>query len=55
MLVVTEFYSVTLGQAVAALSPSIFVASLTNPFLLILFSLFCGVTIPQPNMPFFWR
>lgn len=42
MVLITEVFSVTLGQAVAALSPSIFVAALFNPFLLVIFSLFCG-------------
>lgn len=26
-----------------------------NPFLLVIFSLFCGVTIPPPAMPHFWK
>jgi len=55
MILVTEFYSVALGQAIGALSPSIFIASTVNPFLLVIFSLFCGVTIPQPQLPGFWR
>ncbi|KAL7416336.1 putative ATP-binding cassette transporter [Mrakia frigida] len=55
MILVTEIYSVTLGQAVAAISPSIVVFPLFNPFLLVIFSLFCGVTIPFPQIPFFWR
>lgn len=47
MILVTEFYSVTLGQAVASLAPSITVAAMVNPFLLVIFSLFCGVTVPR--------
>ena len=54
MILVTEFYSVTLGQAIAALSPSIFIAATANPFLLVMFSLFCGVTVPPPQLPQFW-
>ncbi|KAE8244585.1 hypothetical protein A4X13_0g6466 [Tilletia indica] len=50
-----EFFSVTLAQAIAALSPSIYMAAITNPFLIIIFSLFCGVTIPKPNIPGYWR
>ncbi|KAK0545285.1 ATP-binding cassette transporter snq2 [Tilletia horrida] len=50
-----ELFSVTLAQAIAALSPSIYIAALTNPFLIIIFSLFCGVTIPKPNIPGYWR
>jgi len=55
MILLTEVYSVTLGQAVAALSPSIIVAALFNPFLLVLFSVFCGVTAPYATLPTFWR
>lgn len=73
MILVTEIYAVTLGQAVAALSPTILIAALlwvehfehfrlqcwycrdSNPFLLVLFSIFCGVTAPPPTLPYFWR
>lgn len=55
MVWVTEVYSVTLGQAVAALSPSIPIAALFNPFLLVLFSVFCGVLSPPQALPYFWR
>lgn len=55
MILITEVFSVTLGQAVAALSPSIFIAALFNPFLLVIFSLFCGVTIPYPQLNVFWK
>lgn len=41
----------TLGQAVAALSPSITIAMLVNPFLIVIFSLYCGVTVPKPQLP----
>ncbi|BGP56642.1 ATP-binding cassette transporter snq2 [Rhodotorula sphaerocarpa] len=51
MILLTEMFAVTLGQAVAALAPSIYSAAMTNPFLLVIFSLFCGVTVPRPNMP----
>jgi len=55
MVLITEFFAVTLGQMVAALTPSPFIASITNPFIIITFALFCGVTIPQPEIPGFWR
>lgn len=87
----TEFFAVTLGQGVAALSPTVFVAHMQNPckssslvlnpfansvarlVLLVVvrnslgskttqqltvslqFSLFCGVTVPKPLLPHFWR
>ncbi|BGP44752.1 ATP-binding cassette transporter snq2 [Rhodotorula kratochvilovae] len=55
MILLTELFAVTMGQAVAALAPTMYAAAMTNPFLLVIFSLFCGVTIPKPNMPHFWR
>ncbi|KAF7877508.1 hypothetical protein EAF04_001185 [Stromatinia cepivora] len=55
MILITELFSVTLGQMVAALTPSPFISALVNPFIIITFSLFCGVTIPKPQIPKFWR
>ncbi|EMD92404.1 hypothetical protein COCC4DRAFT_130485 [Bipolaris maydis ATCC 48331] len=55
MVFITEIFSVTLGQAVAALTPTPFIASYCNPFIIIIFALFCGVTIPKPSIPKFWR
>ncbi|RDW71882.1 hypothetical protein BP5796_07916 [Coleophoma crateriformis] len=55
MVLITELFSVTLGQAVAALTPSPFISALLNPFIIITFALFCGVTIPKPQIPKFWR
>jgi len=51
VLLFMEFFGVTFGQLVAALSPSIQVASLVNPFLALIMTTFCGVTIPFPSMP----
>jgi ATP-binding cassette subfamily G (WHITE) protein 2 (SNQ2) len=55
VVLVTELFSVTLGQAIAALTPSPRISNLLNPFIIITFALFCGVTIPEPQMPGFWR
>ncbi|KAA8576817.1 hypothetical protein EYC84_006868 [Monilinia fructicola] len=55
MVLITELFSVTLGQMVAALTPSPFISALVNPFIIITFALFCGVTIPKPQIPKFWR
>jgi ATP-binding cassette subfamily G (WHITE) protein 2 (SNQ2) len=55
MIVITELFSVTLGQMIAALTPSPFISALLNPFVIITFALFCGVTIPPAAMPKFWR
>ncbi|KAK3644016.1 ATP-binding cassette transporter snq2 [Elasticomyces elasticus] len=52
---VTELFSVTLAQALSALTPSTFIAVLLNPFVIIIFALFCGVTVPKPQIPGFWR
>jgi ABC-type multidrug transport system ATPase subunit/ABC-type multidrug transport system permease subunit len=55
VILITELFSVTAGQMVAALTPSSFISSLINPFIVIIFALFCGVTIPKPQIPGFWR
>ncbi|PGH27237.1 hypothetical protein AJ80_01194 [Polytolypa hystricis UAMH7299] len=55
MILVTEIFSVTLGQMISALTPSTFMAVLLNPPVIIIFSLFCGVAIPKPQIPGFWR
>lgn len=55
IVLVTELFSVTLGQGIAALCPSPRISAQFNPFIIIVFALFCGVTIPKPQMPAFWR
>ena len=55
MILLTELFSVTLGQMISALTPSSFIAMLLNPPIIIVFALFCGVTIPKPQIPGFWR
>ncbi|KAI1823480.1 ABC-2 type transporter [Xylaria intraflava] len=55
MVLITELFAVSLGQVLAAISPSAFVASQYDPFIVITFALFCGVTIPYPQMPGFWK
>lgn len=55
IILITEIFSVTLAQAIAALTPDPFIASLLNPFVIVIFALFCGVTIPKPQIPKFWR
>ncbi|ROW13458.1 hypothetical protein VPNG_04398 [Cytospora leucostoma] len=44
-----------LGQCLAALTPSLFISSQFDPVVMITFSLFCGVTIPAPQMTRFWH
>ncbi|BFZ59965.1 ATP-binding cassette transporter snq2 [Saitoella coloradoensis] len=55
IILIDEFFSVTLGQAIAAVTPNAFIAALLNPLLLVIFATFCGVTIPQPNLPHFYK
>ncbi|EWY84352.1 hypothetical protein FOYG_14104 [Fusarium oxysporum NRRL 32931] len=55
MILIIEFFSVTLAQGLAALSPSAAVSSQYDPFLMTIFILFCGVTIPYSQMPMGWR
>ncbi|KAJ5145829.1 uncharacterized protein N7515_000393 [Penicillium bovifimosum] len=55
IILITEMFSVTLGQMISALTPNSFIASQFNPPIVIIFSLFCGVAIPKPSMPGFWR
>ncbi|CAK7269047.1 ATP-binding cassette transporter snq2 [Sporothrix epigloea] len=54
-VLVTELLSITLGQVLSALTPSTFISSQFDPFIMITFALFCGVTISSANMPAFWR
>ncbi|KAF1962541.1 hypothetical protein CC80DRAFT_400677 [Byssothecium circinans] len=55
MVLTTEIFSVTLGQVIAAVTPSPKFSALVNPFIVIVFALFCGVTVPKPQIPGFWR
>ncbi|PPQ79877.1 hypothetical protein CVT25_002933 [Psilocybe cyanescens] len=48
-------FGVTLGQMIAAVSPSVQVAVLFNPFFGMVLGTFCGVTIPYPTMAKFWK
>ena len=50
-----ELFGVSIGQLVAALSSTIHIAVIFNPFISIVLALFCGVTIPYPAMSSFWR
>jgi len=55
IVLITEVFSVTLGQTMSALTPSTFIAVLLNPFVIVIFALFCGVAVPKPQIPGFWR
>ncbi|KAH9929730.1 ABC-transporter [Fomitopsis serialis] len=45
----------TLGQLIGAISPSMQIAPLFNPFVVVVLGIFCGVQIPYPTMESFWR
>ncbi|PHH74283.1 hypothetical protein CDD80_3183 [Ophiocordyceps camponoti-rufipedis] len=55
MILVTQLFSVSLGQAVAALTPSSRVAAQLDPLLVTVLALFCGVTMPASQMPALFR
>ncbi|OSX66986.1 hypothetical protein POSPLADRAFT_1072131 [Postia placenta MAD-698-R-SB12] len=50
-----ELFGVGFGQLIGALSPSMQIAPLFNPFMGLVLSTFCGVTLPYPTMEKFWR
>ncbi|KAI0095244.1 ABC-2 type transporter-domain-containing protein [Irpex rosettiformis] len=55
VILFVEFFGVTLGQFIGAVSPNIQTAALFNPFIGLILTTFCGVTIPYPTMESFWR
>lgn len=55
MILITEVFAVSLAQALASLTPSPRISAQFDPFIVIIFALFCGVTIPPPQMPEGWR
>lgn len=55
MILAVEFFGVSMAQMVAALSPSIKVAVLTNMPITLILTTFAGVTIPYPNLAKFWK
>lgn len=55
LVLITEFFAITLGQALASLTPSPRISAQFDPFIIITFALFAGVTIPYPEMPGFWK
>ncbi|KAF5375215.1 hypothetical protein D9758_000491 [Tetrapyrgos nigripes] len=55
VILFTMLFGVSLGQLIAAISPSVQVAVLFNPFIMLVLSTFAGVTIPYPTLNSFWR
>ncbi|KKF94252.1 ABC transporter G family member 11 [Ceratocystis platani] len=54
MILITEFFSITLGQMLGSLTPSPFISAQFDPLIMLILSLFCGVTISSSQMPDFW-
>lgn len=44
---ITEFFAVSIGAAIASFSRSAYIASLFTPFLIVIMSLTCGILIPS--------
>ncbi|KAE9401914.1 pleiotropic drug resistance ABC transporter [Gymnopus androsaceus JB14] len=55
VIIFMMLFGVSLGQLIAAISPSVQVAVLFNPFIGLVLTTFCGVVIPYPTMNSFWR
>ncbi|KAG6329970.1 hypothetical protein ID866_9118 [Astraeus odoratus] len=55
IVIFMEIFGVSVGQLVASISPSIQIAVLFNPFIAVILAIFCGVSIPYPNLNPFWR
>ncbi|KAI0673639.1 ABC-2 type transporter-domain-containing protein [Trametes maxima] len=54
-IIFMELFGVSLGQFIGAISPSMQIAPLFNPFIIVVLSTFCGVTLPYPTMPSYWK
>ncbi|KAI0673630.1 ABC-2 type transporter-domain-containing protein [Trametes maxima] len=54
-IVVIELFGVSLGQLLGAISPSMQIAPLFNPFIVLVPGTFCGVTILYPTLASYWR
>jgi len=50
-----ELYYVGLGQMIASFAPNELFASLLIPFFFFFVVSFCGVIVPPPQLPTFWR
>lgn len=55
MICVFEIFYVGFGQFIAAMSPNAMFASLLIPFFFLFIVAFCGVVVPYPALPSFWR
>ncbi|KAH9999357.1 P-loop containing nucleoside triphosphate hydrolase protein [Russula vinacea] len=50
VLIFVELFGVSLGQLVAAITPSVQVGILLDPFIMVILEIFCGVIIPYADL-----
>lgn len=50
-----EFLYTGIGQFIAAYAPNAVFAALVNPVLIAVLVLYCGVLVPYPQIPAWWR
>ncbi|KAI0830812.1 ABC-2 type transporter-domain-containing protein [Trametes gibbosa] len=55
VLIFVELFGVSLGQFIGAVSPSMQIAPLFNPFVILVLGTFCGVTVPYPTLQGYWK
>ncbi|KAH9966146.1 ABC-2 type transporter-domain-containing protein [Russula dissimulans] len=55
VIVFVELFGVSLGQVVAAMTPSVQMGILFDPFIMVVLTTFCGVIIPYPNLAHTWK
>lgn len=55
VLIFVELFGVSLGQFIGAISPSMQIAPLFNPFVILVLGTFCGVTVPYPTLQGYWK
>ncbi|OAF55666.1 hypothetical protein VC83_07698 [Pseudogymnoascus destructans] len=55
MICLFEIFYVGFGQFIAAMAPNAMFASLLIPFFFLFIVAFCGVVVPYPALPSFWR
>ncbi|KAH7305560.1 ABC-2 type transporter-domain-containing protein [Stachybotrys elegans] len=55
LVLLFELYYVSFGQAIAAFAPNELLASILVPLFFLFVVSFCGVVVPPPQLPTFWR
>ncbi|RFU75353.1 brefeldin a resistance [Trichoderma arundinaceum] len=55
LVLLFELYYISFGQAIASFAPNELLASLLVPVFFLFVVSFCGVVVPPPSLPTFWR